>query len=36
MKYKELYTQSIGTGSFWADQANQIAWYSKPKIFYQR
>ncbi|MFT5252532.1 MAG: propionyl-CoA synthetase, partial [Flavobacteriales bacterium] len=32
MKYKELYTQSIEHPQvFWADQANQIAWYSKPK-----
>jgi len=32
MKYKELYTQSIAEPEvFWADQANQIAWYSKPK-----
>jgi hypothetical protein len=35
MKYK-IYTEHSGTGSFWADQANQIAWYINPRIFYQR
>lgn len=33
MKYKELYTQSIQHPEvFWAQQADQIAWYSKPEI----
>jgi propionyl-CoA synthetase len=30
MKYKEYIHRYRATG-FWADQANQIAWYSKPK-----
>jgi propionyl-CoA synthetase len=32
MKYKELYTQSIEQAKFWADQANQIAWYINKNI----